>query len=99
MHLHMEHSAVVRTAVAEDVIGCAIAVHRALGPGLLESTYERCLSYELASREVPFRRQVALPVMYRGTRIDCGYRIDLIVNDELLVEVKSGCPGCLRPFC
>jgi GxxExxY protein len=64
-------------------------VHRALGPGLLESAYEACLCHELSLRELPFRRQIELPVNYKGLRLDAGYRIDLIVRDELLVELKS----------
>ncbi len=60
--------------VTEQVIGAAIEVHKALGPGLLESAYEECLSRELSLRGVPFERQVPLPVDYKGTRLDCGYR-------------------------
>ena len=58
------------------VLGCAIAVHRELGPGLLESTYEQCLAYELTQANVPFKLQVELPVEYKRMRLDCGYRID-----------------------
>jgi GxxExxY protein len=71
------------------VIGAAIAVHRALGPGLLESTYEACLVYELVELGVAVERQKALPVQYRGVLIDCGYRIDLLVGNEVIVELKS----------
>jgi GxxExxY protein len=77
------------TGVTEIVIGAAIAVHRALGPGLLESTYEACLVYELAERGVAVERQKSLPVDYRGVRIDCGYRIDLLVGNEVIVELKA----------
>ena len=63
----------------EQIIGAAIEVHRALGPGLLESAYEECLCRELAFRSIPFERQRPLPVEYRGTRLDCGYRLDLLV--------------------
>jgi len=77
------------TAVTDIVIGAAIAVHRELGPGLLESTYEACLVYELAEREVAVERQKSLPVNYRGVRIDCGYRIDLLVANEVVVELKA----------
>ena len=80
---------VQRSAVIERILGCAIAVHRALGPGLLESTYQQCLSYELALNRVPFRSQVPIPVVYRGTEVRCGYRADFIVEDTVLVEIKS----------
>ena len=77
------------TAVTDIVIGAAIAVHRELGPGLLESTVEACLVYELAERGVAVERQKSLPVNYRGVRIDCGYRIDLLVGNEVVVELKA----------
>jgi len=73
----------------EAIIGAAIEVHRNLGPGLLESAYEECLCQELQLRNLPFRRQVSLPVVYKGVKIECGYRIDLVVNDEVVVELKS----------
>lgn len=75
--------------LTETVIGAAIEVHRALGPGLLESTYEMCLCHELMLRSVPFERQKSIPVEYKGVRLDCGYRADLLVDRTLLVEVKS----------
>ena len=71
------------------VIGAAISVHRALGPGLLESAYEACLARELAIDGIPFARQVPLPLMYRGERVDAGYRLDLLVQDSVVVEVKA----------
>ena len=71
------------------VIGCAIEVHRALGPGLLESTYEICLCHELNLRVIPFERQKPIPVAYKGVKLDCGYRADLIVDRRLLVEIKA----------
>ncbi len=77
------------TAVSSEVIGAAIEVHRCLGPGLLESAYLGCLAAELASRRVPFLRDVPLPVHYKGQRMDCGYRIDMIVRGILLVELKA----------
>lgn len=64
-------------------------MHRELGPGLLESAYETCLSYELAERGLKIERQKGLPVYYRGARLDCGYRIDLLVEDRVVVEVKA----------
>jgi len=73
----------------ETVIGAAIEVHRHLGPGLLESAYEECLCEELSLREIPFKRQVALPVSYKSKKLDIGYRIDLLVNDEVVVELKT----------
>jgi len=71
------------------VIGAAIEVHRALGPGLLESAYEECLCRELTLRQVPFKRQYTLPVEYKGVRLDCGYRLDLLVADMVVVEIKA----------
>ena len=75
--------------LSNRVLGCAIEVHRELGPGLLESTYEQCLAYELNRSKIPFQLQVGLPVEYKQIRLDCGYRIDLLVDDRLIVEVKS----------
>ena len=74
---------------SESVIAAAIEVHRTLGPGLLESVYQGCLAYELLQRGVRFRREVAIPVQYKGVSIECGYRADLLVEDDLIVEVKS----------
>ena len=71
------------------VIGCAIEVHRILGPGLLESTYEQCLSQELIEACIPFKSQHPLPVDYKGIRLDCGYRVDLLIDDKLIIELKS----------
>jgi len=75
--------------LSNKVIGCAIEVHRNLGPGLLESTYEQCLAHELKITEVPFKLQHPLPVKYKGIKLDCGYRIDLLVDNSLIVELKS----------
>jgi GxxExxY protein len=72
-----------------DILGAAIQVHRHLGPGLLESAYERCLSRELLLRGIPFQRQVPLPVEYRGLQLDCGYRLDIVVAGSVIVEVKA----------
>ena len=71
------------------IVDAALKVHSALGPGLLESTYETCLPFELHRRDVLAQRQVELPVIYDGVRIDCGYRIDLLVDDAVIVEIKS----------
>jgi len=76
-------------AVSRRVIGLAIEVHRALGPGLLESAYEQCLAHELELNEVPFRRQVPVPVVYKGMKLDCAYRLDLVVADTLVLEIKA----------
>jgi|SRR5688572_2165767 len=78
----------LKTALAEAVIGCAIEVHRAIGPGLLESAYQACLRQELLHAGLPFKEQIAIPVRYRGVRLDCGYRLDFLVKDELVVELK-----------
>ena len=75
--------------ITEKVIGCAIKVHRALGPGLLESTYEVCLEHELVKEGLKVKTQVALPVVYDGLRLDAGYRIDMLVEDAVIVELKS----------
>jgi len=75
-------------ALTESIIGCAMKVHSALGPGLLESAYEACLSYELRKQGLNVESQVELPVVYEGVRIDLGYRIDLLVNDLVVVELK-----------
>src|SRR5215470_7193608 len=72
-----------------QVIGASIEVHRELGPGLLESAYQTCLCRELDQRGVSYRLQVSLPVVYKGHTLDCGYRIDLLVADEVVVELKS----------
>jgi GxxExxY protein len=71
------------------VIGCAIAVHRALGPGLLESAYRICLAHELSRAVIPFQLEVPLPIRYRDILLECGYRIDLLVDGKLVVELKS----------
>ena len=75
-----------RTAV---IIAAAIEVHRSLGPGLLESAYEECLCHELHLRGLSFQRQVDLPVSFKGLKLDCGYRLDLLVEDSVLVELKA----------
>ena len=78
-----------RDSLTESVIGLAIEVHRALGPGLLESAYQECLCYELKAKGMAFGRQVALPVVYKSVKLDCGYRMDLVVEDRLVVELKT----------
>ena len=75
--------------LAREVVDSAFAVHKALGPGLLESVYEQCLAYELHTRGIEARRQVAAPVIYREIRMDGGYRIDMVVADLVAVEIKA----------
>jgi len=75
--------------LTEQIIGAAIEVHRALGPGLLESAYEQCLCRELSLRSIPFRRQVDLPVPYKGLQLESGYRLDILVRDAVIVEIKA----------
>jgi GxxExxY protein len=77
------------SALSERVIKLAIDVHRHLGPGLLESTYEECLCFELRAAGTKFERQVALPVVYKTVRLDCAYRMDIVVERQLVVEIKS----------
>ncbi len=71
------------------IIGAAIAVHRELGPGLLEAVYEECLCYELTIGNVPFERQKPIPVVYKGAKLDCGYRADILVLKRVIVEIKA----------
>ncbi|MDP6439363.1 MAG: GxxExxY protein [Candidatus Brocadiia bacterium] len=75
--------------LSRKVIGCALEVHRNLGAGLLESTYEQCLAHELSLARIPFKVQVPLPVKYKGLHLDCGYRVDILVEDALILELKS----------
>ncbi len=78
-----------RDPLTAAVIGAAIDVHRALGPGLLESAYEECLCHELTLRRIAFERQVSLPVSYKGVKLDCGYRLDLLIEQRLVIEIKT----------
>jgi len=71
------------------IIGAALEVHRTLGPGLLESAYERCLCRELTLREIPYERQIPLPVTYKGVELDCSYKIDIKVCDLVILELKA----------
>lgn len=72
-----------------NIIGAAIEVHQALGPGLFESAYESCLAYEFSKRQIKFQRQVPLPLNYNGVFIDCGYRLDFLVENTVVLELKS----------
>jgi len=74
--------------LTEQIIGAAIEVHRALGPGLLESAYEECLCHEFNLRGLKFQRQLALPVEYKDVKLDCGYRLDLVIEDSVVLELK-----------
>jgi len=75
--------------LTEKIIGAAMEVHRVTGPGLLESAYEECLCYELSRLGIGFKRQVQMPVPYKGLKLDCGYRLDLLVEDSVIVELKA----------
>ena len=75
--------------ITEKIIGAAIEVHRTLGPGLLESAYEQCLEYELTERGLKVERQIPVPVIYKDLHIEYGYRLDLLVEDQVVVEIKS----------
>ena len=75
--------------LTKEIIGAAIEVHRHLGPGLLESAYKQCLARELTLREIPYQCEWPLPLEYKGMRLNCGYRVDILVNDTVVVETKS----------
>lgn len=75
--------------LSSKIIGAAIEVHKTLGPGLLESAYEQCLCYELNLQGLSFESQKPLPVEYKGKRLDCGYRLDIVVEDEIILKLKS----------
>ena len=75
--------------LTHNIIGAAMEVHKAIGPGLLESAYEECLCRELALRNIPFERQYPLPMVYKGVRLDAGYRLDLLVANRVVVELKA----------
>jgi len=80
---------IIHGKTTDAILGAAVAVHRALGPGLLESAHQECLCYELSKRGVQFQRQVPLPIRYREVSLDCGYRLDIVVEAEVIVELKS----------
>ncbi len=88
-HRGTEDTEVDLNNITERVIGAAIEVHKVLGPGLMESVYEECLCRELALRGIGLERQLPLPVEYKGVRLDCSYRIDLLVEQSVVVEIKS----------
>ncbi len=76
-------------ALSHAVIGAAIEVHKILGPGLLEAVYEECLCYELTLRGIPYQRQVPLPVVYKDAQLDCNYRMDLLIEETVVLELKA----------
>ena len=82
-------------SLSKDVLGAAIEVHKILGPGLLESVYEECLSYELTQRGYKIERQKPIPVVYKEIKLECGYRIDILVEDKIVLELKS--VDCFNP--
>jgi GxxExxY protein len=75
--------------LSSKIIGASIEVHKTLGPGLLESAYEKCLCHELDLQGIKFERQVDLPITYKGKKLDCGYRIDILVQDLIIIELKA----------
>ena len=75
--------------LTRDIIGAAIEVHKALGPGLLESVYEECLCHEFKLRGLHFERQVVVPILYKDVKLDCGHRLDVIVENTVILEIKS----------
>jgi len=87
--LDVEHASQRSNFLTEKIIGCAIEVHKAIGPGLLESAYEECLCYELSQNGLNFERQVPLPVVYKGVKLDCGYKLDIIVENIVIIELKA----------
>ncbi len=82
--------------LSRRIIHAAIQVHKVLGPGLLESAYESCLCHELSLCQVNYKRQVPLPLIYKGMQLDCGYRLDIVVEDLVVVEIKA--VDCLEPI-
>lgn len=86
---HREHGDLILKDLSEAIIGCAIAVHKELGPGLLETAYETCLAYELEQSGYCVERQKPMPLKYREVQLDCGYRLDLMVNDVVVIEIKA----------
>ena len=75
--------------LSNEIVTAALEVHKFLGPGLLESAYEECLAHELALRKIPFQRQAPIPISYKGLKLDAGYRVDFIVDDSVIIELKA----------
>jgi GxxExxY protein len=89
MNIIVMPTAMQLNAVTEQIIGAAMEVHRGIGPGLLESAYEACLTHELRERGFLVEQQKPLPVIYKGVRLDCGYRLDIVVNESVIVEITA----------
>ncbi len=85
----MEANLIIHEQLSEAIIGACIEVHSQLGPGVLESAYEACLAREFELRNIPFRRQVALPIEYKGLQLECGYRLDFIIDESIVLEIKA----------
>ena len=86
---HGEHREILLNDLSKQIIGGALRVHQALGPGLLESSYEACLAYELEDAGLKVEQQKAMPVRYRDVAVNCGYRVDMIVADRVIIELKA----------
>ncbi|PYY15286.1 MAG: GxxExxY protein [Acidobacteria bacterium] len=87
--LVLESSNLIEGTLTKEIIGAAIEVHRQLGPGLLESAYEICMCHELFERRIGFQRQVEIPVFYKGVALDCGYKLDILVEDKVVLELRA----------
>jgi GxxExxY protein len=85
----LDESKLIEATLTKEIIGAAIEVHRNLGPGLLESAYEICICHELSTRGIAFQRQVEIPVVYKGVSLDCGYKLDLLVEHKVVLELKA----------
>jgi GxxExxY protein len=86
---HRDHGGLILKELSEGIIGCAIAVHKQLGPGLLETAYETCLAYELEQEGLGVERQKPMPLRYKTINMDCGYRLDLVINNQIILEIKA----------
>jgi GxxExxY protein len=84
-----EENSEINDPLTQKIIGLAIEIHNYLGPGLLESSYVQCLSHELALNQLSFKLETPVPVLYKNIKLNCGYRIDLLIEDRLIVEIKS----------
>ena len=87
--IHRELRNMIENQITEKIIGCAIKVHKNLGPGLLESAYQECLFYELKKAGLKVEKEKPLPLIYEEVKLECGYRMDLLVEDKIIVEIKS----------
>ena len=80
---------VIENTISQKIIGAAIEVHKHLGPGLLESAYEQCLGHEFTLQKIQYKQQVALPLVYKGKPVDCSYRLDFLVEEKVVLEIKA----------